>query len=138
MNAPSVVVDSNIVFAALLSRHSRLRERLLEPGAGKLHCPRFLFIELFKHKERIRAATEFSDEELLEVLHALMERIEAAPAESIPLGIWVEAHRLCREVDEKDAPFVALALHLNAPLWTDDEELKQGLRAKGFDRFYEP
>ena len=138
MNAPPVVVDSNIVFAALLGRSSRLRERLLAPGEIGLHAPRFLLVELFKHKERIRAATALADEELLEVLHALLERIESPPAESIPIGVWMEAHRLCRDIDEKDAPFVALALHLNASLWTNDDALKQGLRAKGFERFYEP
>jgi len=31
-----------------------------------------------------------------------------------------------------------LTLHLDARLWTDDEELKTGLRAKGFDQFFEP
>jgi len=41
-------------------------------------------------------------------------------------------------VDLKDTPFVALALHLDARLWTDDEELKAGLRARGFDQFFEP
>lgn len=34
--------------------------------------------------------------------------------------------------------FVALTLHLDGQLWTSDDELKAGLRAKGFDRFYEP
>ena len=49
----------------------------------------------------------------------------------------MEAYRLC-EVDRKDTPYVPLALHLDAELWTHDEELKTGLRAKGFDRFFEP
>lgn len=50
----------------------------------------------------------------------------------------MEAHRLCHGVDLKDTPYVALTLHFDALLWTEDEELKTGLRAKGFDRFYEP
>ena len=50
----------------------------------------------------------------------------------------MEARRLCDGVDLKDTPFVALTLHLDAVLWTEDEELKAGLRAKGFGRFFEP
>jgi len=50
----------------------------------------------------------------------------------------MEARRLCRDVDLKDTPFVALALHLDGPLWTGDHLLKAGLKAKGFDRFFEP
>lgn len=48
----------------------------------------------------------------------------------------MEAHRLCREVDEKDTPYVALTLHLDGRLWTDDDGLKTGLRPRRFDRFF--
>jgi predicted nucleic acid-binding protein len=40
------------------------------------------------------------------------------------------------EVDLKDIPFVALSIELNAPLYTGDNKLKNGLLAKGFDNFY--
>jgi len=50
----------------------------------------------------------------------------------------MEAHRLCGDVDQKDTPHVALALHLDAPLWTEDGELVRGLKAKDFHAFYEP
>ena len=58
--------------------------------------------------------------------------LELAPAQ--PLGV----RRLCRDVDSKDAPFIALTLHLDGRLWTGDDRLKAGLRAKGFARFFEP
>ena len=32
--------------------------------------------------------------------------------------------------------YVALTLHLDDRLWTDDAVLKAGLQAKGFDRFF--
>jgi predicted nucleic acid-binding protein len=57
---------------------------------------------------------------------------------NIDLGTWMETHRLCKEVDKADTPYVALTLHLDGRLWTDDKELKAGLRASGFDRFFEP
>ena len=50
----------------------------------------------------------------------------------------MEAQRLCAPTDPKDTPYVALALHLDAELWTLDEELKAGLRLRGFDRFFSP
>ena len=57
---------------------------------------------------------------------------------NIPLGTWMEAYRWCREVDEKDTAYVVLTLHLDGRLWTHDSELKIALRARGFDRFFEP
>jgi predicted nucleic acid-binding protein len=101
-------------------------------------CPRFIFSELFKHKERIVAATDLSEEELLDALNALFARIRFIDESAIPLGVWLEARRLCSGVDEKDTPFIALTIHLNAQLWTEDDELKKGLRAKGFGLFFKP
>ena len=79
-----------------------------------------------------------ADEDLVEFLHVLLTRIKFVDEDAIPMGTWLEARRLCREIDEKDTPFVALALHLDAWLWTEDEVLKEGLRARGFDRFHIP
>ena len=46
--------------------------------------------------------------------------------------------RLCKGIDENDTAYVALTLHLDGRFWTGDERLKTGLRARGFDRFFEP
>jgi len=135
---PPVVVDTNILFAALISRHSRIRETLLmEPSIG-FCCPRFVFSELFKHKERILTATELSEDELLDALNSLFAHIRFVDESAIRIGDWLEARRLCAGIDEKDTPFIALAIHLNARLWTGDGELKNGLRTKGFNLFFEP
>ena len=56
----------------------------------------------------------------------------------IPIGTWFEAHRLCRNVDPDDTAYLALALYFDALLWTEDAVLKDGLRAQGFARFFEP
>jgi predicted nucleic acid-binding protein len=136
--SPPVVVDTNILFSALVGRHSRLREMLLMESSVSFCCPRFVFSELFKHKERILAATELSEDELLDALNSLFARIQFVDESAIRIGDWLEARRLCSGIDEKDTPFVALTIHLNARLWTEDGELKTGLRTKGFGLFFEP
>ena len=109
-----LVVDTNIFFSLLLRRDTALRRRFLTDTACSLHSPRFFLVELFKHKERIAQATELSEDELLECLYELLARIHFFEEGSIPIGTWMEARRLCRDVDPKDAPFVALTLHLEA------------------------
>ncbi len=42
------------------------------------------------------------------------------------------ALELCRDIDEKDAPYVALAIELDIPLITNDKKLIKGLREKHF------
>ncbi len=138
MNADRVVVDANIAFKALVSQRGDLRDRL-DPSANvKFYSPGYLFVELFKHKTRLAHATGLSEDELLEALQALVSRLDFINEANIPIGQWMEAHRLCKDVDENDTPYVALTLHLNGRLWTEDVQLKQALRAKGFDWFYEP
>ncbi len=137
MSERTVIVDTSVLFAALLPRQSSLREFILTaPGDTRFFVPRFVFVELFKHKERIAAASVLHEEELLEVLHALLARINFVDEGLIRVGEWIEARKLCRELDPKDAPFVALTLHLHDQLWTDDEELKRGLLPKNFTRFF--
>ena len=138
MSATKLVLDTSVFFSLLLGRESAPRRRLLADPAHAFHCPHFFVVELFKHKERIARASSLDEGELLECFHELLARVTLIEEGTIAVGTWMEARRLCREVDPKDAPFVALALHLNCSLWTDDEELKRGLRAKGYDRFFEP
>ena len=133
-----VVVDTNIAFSALAAGCGDLTVRLLSPAEIVFYAPRFLFVELFKHQARLLSATRLPEEKLLEALNELIESLQLIEAASIPVGVWMQARRLCDGVDLKDTPFIALALHLDARLWTDDEELKTGLRAKGFDQFFEP
>ena len=137
MNAGCVVVDANIAFKCLAAQRGDLRDRLGPSANLKFYSPRFLFVELFKHKERLARATRLNEEELLQALHTLTSRLDFITEANIHLGTWMEAHRLCKDVDEADTPYVALTLHLDGRLWTDDKELKAGLRASGFNRFFE-
>jgi predicted nucleic acid-binding protein len=138
MNPESVVVDANIAFKALVSQRGDLRDRLDPTANAKFYSPGYLFVELFKHKSRLTRATGLTEDELLDALQALVSRVEFINEANISVGVWMEAHRLCKEVDEDDTPYVALTLHLGGRLWTEDAALKQALGAKGFHAFFEP
>lgn len=64
----NIVVDTNIVFCALASGGTSLGIRLTTPSENKYYAPRFLFVELFKHKERLLRATRLSENDLFEAL----------------------------------------------------------------------
>ncbi len=138
MNADCVIVDANIAFKCLLTGRGDLRERIGLGGHPKLFTPRFLFVELFKHKERLQRASGWSETDLLAGLHTLLNQLTFVHEDDISVGTWVEAYRLCRGIDANDTPYVALTLHLEGCFWTEDDELKTGLRTRGFDRFFAP
>jgi len=125
MNPDCIIVDANIAFKALVSQRGDLRDRLDPSANAKLFTPGYLFVELFKHKTRLARATGLTDDELLEALQALVTRLEFVNEANISLGVWMEAHRLCKDVDERDTPYVALPLHLDGRLWTEDAQLNR-------------
>jgi predicted nucleic acid-binding protein len=46
------------------------------------------------------------------------------------------AYNLCKGIDIADTPFIALCLQLDALLWTGDQKLKDGLKLRNFNKFY--
>jgi predicted nucleic acid-binding protein len=97
----------------------------------------FLVVELFKYKDELVTKSKVSEDEVYELLSLLLHRITFINESAVSLGNIIHAFRLCSGVDEKDTPFVALALEYNAQLWTRDRELKDGLSAKGFLDFFD-
>lgn len=130
----AVVVDSNIVFSALRSLNRSLREKLVD-NRYNFTLPGFLFVEIFKHKERILMNTSASEEDVLDYLSKVLHQIHFINEDFITTAVFLQAYELCKDVDEKDTTFVALALTLDAQIWTRDEQLKAGVRLKGFDLF---
>jgi predicted nucleic acid-binding protein len=133
--AETVVVDTNIIITAIISSSPYVLTRLSDPDIV-VASPKFVVVELFKHSARIQKTTSLSEDEVLDTLSRVIEQTKLYEESLISIGSWAEAHRLCRDVDEKDTPFVALALELDARLWTNDEELIRGLQGSGFVKFY--
>ncbi len=135
--AQRVVVDTNILFSALLRSRTRFADVLLRSEHTFYVCESVL-VELFKHKEKILTASKLADEDLARLYHVLLRRVNLYKEDLIPPEHWSAAWELCREIDETDTPHVALTLVLDAQLWSGDKPLRDGLRAKGFDRLFVP
>ena len=132
-----VVLDSNIIFAALRSADSATRRKLKSSSPFLFYSPNFLIGEIFKYRNHIFKHAKATEPEVLEFLNQVLEKVHFVNEQVISLENYFEAYHLCKDVDPKDTPFVALAIELDAELWTRDEALKQGLRLKGFTRFFD-
>lgn len=69
-----IVLDTNIIFSILLDRGSKIREKFFEKDVRYI-APNFVFVELFKHKEKLLKFSRLSEAELLELLHRILHRI---------------------------------------------------------------
>lgn len=136
MNKKIIVVDTNIVFKALRLKNSYIRE-ILNQEQYHFYAPKFLLVEIFKHKEKILKNNTQLEDEFYEYLNLLLQRITFVNEDIISIGNYLEAYRLCKDIDEKDVPFIALTIQLEFDLWTFDQPIKTGLINKGFEHFFE-
>ncbi len=79
--------------------------------------------------------TKETEEEVYGFIGKILKRIHFVNEDLISEENYLRAYTLCKEIDENDTPFVALALEINGCLFSGDEKLKKALKNKGFDRF---
>ncbi|UCH95805.1 MAG: PIN domain-containing protein [Candidatus Aminicenantes bacterium] len=127
------VIDTNIIFSTLLKRESKIKTFILDPS-NELYSCNFIFVELFKYKDRIEEISELDFDDILTLMRILFSKIRFIREKIIPPEIAKQAHELCSKIDEKDTPFIALSLFLNIPLITRDKKLINGLKEKGFEK----
>lgn len=132
-----IILDTNIIFSALLHKQNKFKDIILNNEDLNFYTCNFLILEIFKYKEKIVKSSKAKDD-VLTILNLLLHNINFLNEEFVSLDSKKKAFNLCREIDEKDTPFVALAIELDALLWTRDKKLIIGLLNKGFDRFFYP
>jgi predicted nucleic acid-binding protein len=131
MSKSTLVIDTNIIFSALIPERSSIRDLLFESDF-LFYAPNFLIYEIYCHKEKLLKNSKLNEQEFYIVLNNLLDCIYFVPIALIDKNSRIKAHELCKDIDEKDTPFVALSIYLNSPLWTGDKILKDGLKRKGF------
>jgi predicted nucleic acid-binding protein len=130
-----VIVDTNIVFSAMLNSNSRIG-RILFDSRGKFQffsC-KYLQKEIHRHTDKIRHYSGLNQEDLSELIALVESRIFFIEEELLPANVIAEAKEWVDGVDFDDFAFVAIADHLDALLWTGDKKLTTGLRQKGYRR----
>lgn len=131
-----VIIDHNILFAAIYTKTSYTRRRLLD-SPFSFYTPNYLIVELFKHRQRIVEKSKATEEDVLSYLNQVIHKVHFYNEELVSLENFFTAYHLCKEVDENDTTYVALTIELDGELWTRDDVLKAGLRGRGFDRFFD-
>lgn len=98
-----IVVDTNIVFSAILNSGSRIALILI---SGKRHfnfysCE-FLLEELSVHRDKLRKLTKLPDTELDEVIGMVTKNITFINESAIPGPMYRTTERLMKGNDLKD------------------------------------
>lgn len=127
-----IVVDTNLIFSALASKNRKILLIIFDRSTS-LYTATDLFYELFENKDKLCKASRLNEKEILDLFLKLSRRITAIAWDHLPREVIEESVRIMEGCDEKDTPFVAVALAMKAKLWTGDKRLKRCLEAKGID-----
>lgn len=128
MNLARIVVDANVIVSALL-KDSFTRRMLLGENAPKLFSPEFIRQELAKYSGEFSKKLHADRKELEETLEMLFDasKITVLPkpeySEFMPKAMQISP-------DPKDTAYLALALKLDCPIWSNDSALKKQSRVK--------
>ena len=130
-----IIVDTNIVFSALLNSNSRIGRLLLDSrDKFQFYSCKYLQKEVYRHREKIKHHSKLNDIDLSELISIIESRIFFIDENLLPTDIIEKAKDWVADVDFDDFAFVAIANHLDAWLWTGDKKLTVGLRQKGYHR----
>lgn len=131
-----VVVDTNVVFSAVLNTNSSISIALLQPqNKAHFYSTNQLQVEIRKHHEKLRQLAKLTDNELDMLLEIAWRRIKLIDIGLVPIEIYKQAIELTSDIDPDDTEFIALTEYLNGKLWSGDHTLIKGLRNKGWDKF---
>jgi len=115
-----LVIDANILFSALI-KNSFTVDIIIRDDI-ELFAPEFLLDEFLHHKEEILRKARKTTEELHRLLNNIKELIKIISEEDVD-DVMDEAERI--SPDPKDIPYIALALKLKIPIWSNDKKLKE-------------
>lgn len=131
-----IVVDTNIVFSAILNTNSRIASILLQPKSRlNFYSTEQLLEEIEEHKDKIKKISKYSDSELHRTTVLITSKIRFINVLLISKTAYLKAEDLTKDVYIDDTEFVALTEHSAAKLWSGDKELIEGLRRKKWNKF---
>jgi len=132
-----IVVDTNIIFSAILNSNGLIGELLFNTGSQfDFYSPEFMVDELTKYRSKLKQITNMSFKNIDISIYQVLKNIKLISSEAISELDWKLANELTLNIDEDDIPFVATALGISGSIWTGDKKLISGLRQKEFGNIY--
>jgi predicted nucleic acid-binding protein len=99
MNKKALVVDTNIIFSALIPDQSRIRDLFFESDI-LFYAPNYLIFEIYAHKEKLLKNSKLNEQEFYIILNNLLECIQFVPIALIDQTSRKKAYMLCKDIDE--------------------------------------
>ncbi len=125
----ALILNSNILFSIVIAGRRSKAYRVVEKYELELFMSEEALIEFHRHAERLKRYSR-KDFEVKAILAFTLVHI--VPRELYGDRIK-EAYSIAKRFDPKDTPFIALALKLSIPIWTEDKDIiKYGFQTRKY------
>ena len=130
-----IIVDTNVIFSAILSSSGKIGQILIYGRKQfEFYAPNLVKVEIKRHRDRMIQLGELTDSDFEDNRDDIFSCITFFSEEQIQYEYWQDAIPLVRDTDMDDIAFVVLAEYLDAQLWTGDKKLLKGLINMGFTK----
>ena len=130
-----IVVDTNIIFSALLNSNGTIGDLLFNSDKQfEFYSCRYMRQEIHTHWDRMKKISKLPEEQLQISYTQVLSKLKFINEEIIPLEIWLTSENLLKAIYVDDTDFVALTTFLPARLWTGDKLLYNGLKKLNFKK----
>jgi predicted nucleic acid-binding protein len=122
-----IIVDTNIVFSAILNSNNRIGKVLLNSKEHfQFFSCNYLRVEIRRHRKKLLKLTKLTEDQLLELTSLITQRITFIDECLIPNDTLIKTEMQLQTIDPNDTVFVALTKRLKGKLWTGDMRLYNG------------
>jgi len=120
-----IVIDTNILISALIKDDSTT-SKIIKSGIFEIYYPEDGMLELKRYRDYIveKRKKALQRKSFDYALSFLLESIIVVPSPLYEDKIK-KAYEIMKNIDEKDTPFLALALKLQCPIWSNDNDFEK-------------
>ena len=130
-----IVVDTNIIFSALLNSNGTLGDLLFNSDKHfDFYSCSYMRYEIQKHWQRLQKISKLTNEQLEISRQQIFLWLNFIDEAIIPEETWLAAEQITKGIDIDDTDFVALTKFLKATLWTGDRVFYNGLKRLNFKK----
>lgn len=117
-----IVLDTNIIISSLL--RNGLTRKIIFLSPLKMHTVDYAKVEIEAHKEELLYKSKLDERSLNYLIDFIFSKIDLVSLENIEL-FRNRAEDIMGKVDIDDSFFLALAMSLNCPIWSNDVHFKR-------------
>jgi len=113
------IIDNNILFS--LMKPDSMNSKIFSMIKAEFYAPEFLIDEFKKYESECMRKSGLSERDFIKRKNEIFGEIQLVDNKKF---INLINEILDKIFDSDDAPYVALSLYLNIPLWSNDKNLK--------------